>query len=51
MGRMLRMGAGLAVVLAALSAAHVFLNRGGHLRATDASAERGELAVGFLPVT
>ncbi len=41
----------MTAALAALSAAHVVLNRGGHLRATDASAARGELAVGFLPVT
>jgi hypothetical protein len=45
------MGAGLAVVLAALSAAHVLLNRGGHVRAAGADAARGELVVGHLPVT
>ena len=43
------MGAGLVLVLAALSMAHVGLNRGGRIRA--ATAERGELAVGHLPVT
>jgi hypothetical protein len=49
MKRILRMGAGLAIVLVALSAAHVGLNRGGRIRA--ATAARGELAVGHLPVT
>ena len=43
------MGAGLAAVLLAVSAAHIGLNRGGRIRA--ATATRGELAVGFLPVT
>ncbi len=43
------MGAGLAVLLAAVSAAHVGLNRGGRIRA--ATAARGDLAVGHLPVT
>jgi hypothetical protein len=51
MGRVLRMGAGLLVFLVALSAAHVFLNRSGHVRATGADAARGELVVGHLPVT
>ena len=49
MARVLRMGAGLAIVLVALSVAHVGLNRGGRIRA--ATAARGELAVGHLPVT
>lgn len=43
------MGAGVAAVLALLSAAHVGLNRGGHIRAPGAA--RGELTVGHLPVT
>ena len=49
MARVLRMGAGLVLVLAALSGAHVGLNRGGRIRA--ATSARGELAVGHLPVT
>jgi hypothetical protein len=49
MTRVLRMGAGLVLALAALSLAHIGLNRGGRIRA--ATAARGELAVGHLPVT
>ena len=55
MPRTVRMGVVLALALAALFALHVQLNLGGWSRFVGrlgkGGAARGELAVGFLPVT
>ena len=54
MGRRLRVGAAIGAALVALFALHVQLNLGGWqrvLRRSTATPVRGDLVVGFLPVT